>query len=214
MEVIAHRGYWLSSAEQNGEIAFRRALLSTYGIETDLRDYCGKVVISHDAASDTSMQFDAFLDIYKSYNSHPILALNVKADGLHAPIAEALKRFHITNYFLFDMSVPDTLSYFAYGLTVFTRRSEFELGSALDGRAAGLWLDSFEQPYVDPNLVRSTLAEGRRIAIVSPELHRRPHERAWTLWRDALMQCKVAQGQVLICTDFPDEASRFFSVNA
>ena len=46
-QIIAHRGYWCCEKEQNSERAFRKALSGGYGIETDVRDLNGEIVISH-----------------------------------------------------------------------------------------------------------------------------------------------------------------------
>ncbi|MDR1148515.1 MAG: hypothetical protein LBK66_07780 [Spirochaetaceae bacterium] len=50
MNIIGHRGFWITESEQNTEAAFRRALENGFGIETDFRDCGGNLVISHDPA--------------------------------------------------------------------------------------------------------------------------------------------------------------------
>jgi len=211
MNIIAHRGHWLKSSEQNTESAFRRALSGNFGIETDLRDHCGEIVISHDMARDDAMQFDKFLEIYRSYDTQPMLALNIKADGLHKRLAASLLRFKIRNYFFFDMSIPDSLGYFYDKLNVFTRRSEFETGSRLDDRAMGFWLDSFELEFVEPSSIYQAITEGHSVAVVSPELHRKAHEGAWAAWRAVHLDLpKSMRAQFMLCTDLPNEAEHFF----
>lgn len=208
MEFLAHRGYWHQPSEQNTETAFRRALASGFGIETDLRDHDGAVVVSHDMPDCKAMTLEAFLELYASYDCLSTLALNIKADGLQKPIADCISEFSLENYFFFDMSLPDTLGYLARGLSVFMRRSEFEAGSRLDARAQGLWLDALEAPCVDVEVIKSVAEEGKRIAIVSPELHRRPHKEAWAAWRSGLKASP--KGQFMLCTDFPVDAAKFF----
>jgi glycerophosphoryl diester phosphodiesterase len=144
LEILAHRGWWTRPDEKNSPAALARAFAAGYGIETDLRDCAGEIVVSHDMPQTGTMTFDALLDLYLSHDTRPTLALNVKADGMAATIADRLATRGITQYFVFDMSVPDTLGYLAQGSTVYTRRSEFERGSRLDERAAGIWLDAFE----------------------------------------------------------------------
>ena len=51
MKILAHRGAWNTSDEKNTVLAIKRAFCHGWGIETDVRDYCGKLVISHDIAS-------------------------------------------------------------------------------------------------------------------------------------------------------------------
>lgn len=206
----------MTPGEKNCAGAFERALSSGFGIETDLRDCNGVLVVSHDmpkttADKNSQMLFDTFLELYCSYPTRPTLALNIKADGLSEPIQAAIDRFGIDNYFVFDMSVPDTLSYLKAGMTTFTRRSEFETGSSLDLRSHGLWLDAFEAPYVTAATIKAGLATGRPVAIVSPELHKKPHLEAWRIWLDICHNLSDEEkGRIMLCTDFPGEADFYF----
>jgi hypothetical protein len=216
MEILAHRGWWLQAAEKNSKAAFERALAAGYGIETDVRDCDGELVISHDmprrASPEPLMTLAQFLDLYASYPGRPTLALNIKADGLHEPTQAALTARSITSYFVFDMSVPDTLGWLRREMPVFTRRSEFETGSSLDARAQGFWLDAFEAPYVRAADIAAAIKAGKRAAVVSPELHGKPHLEAWADWRDVLASLTDAQRHnVLLCTDFPGEAGACFA---
>lgn len=86
MRMLAHRGWWLSPDEKNAKSAFVRALADGHGIETDVRDIDGELVVSHDmprrsVAADRQMSLDAFLDLYVSFPGRPMLALNIKATG-------------------------------------------------------------------------------------------------------------------------------------
>lgn len=216
MEILAHRGWWVHPTEKNAASAFMRALDSGYGIETDIRDCAGALIVSHDppnpsTSSGPLMTVDQFLDIYLTYQGRPTLALNIKADGLAAPLKAALVARNITSYFVFDMSVPDALGYLNEGMPIYTRHSEFETGSILDLRACGRWLDAFESSFVSPDSIVATLESGSFAAIVSPELHRRPHLKAWTMWRDLFKELpREMSSHVLLCTDFPDQAQNFF----
>jgi glycerophosphoryl diester phosphodiesterase len=217
MEILAHRGWWKHMTEQNTRTAFARALTDGYGIETDIRDCLGNLVISHDmpregADPERQMSLAAFLDLYLNFKSRPTLALNIKSDGLAALLNAELSKRAITSYFVFDMSVPDTLGYIANRMQVFTRRSDFESGSNLDLRAQGLWLDAFDAPHVTGSQIISGIETGRSIAIVSPELHKKPHVAAWDCWRrvhDVLTPAE--RKRVMLCTDTPREADRFFN---
>jgi glycerophosphoryl diester phosphodiesterase len=67
MQILAHRGYWQNRKEQNTKEAFIRAFGMGSGVETDLRDCNGEVVISHDMpVSDASiMCLESFFELYK-----------------------------------------------------------------------------------------------------------------------------------------------------
>jgi glycerophosphoryl diester phosphodiesterase len=214
MEIIAHRGYWLEPNEQNTLAAFDRALARGYGIETDLRDLDGLLVISHDMPRSGAIHFDNFLKEYEKYSRRPTLALNIKADGLCAALQSALRHVSLTSFFAFDMSIPDTLSYLRSDVPVFIRRSEFERESKLDKRADGFWLDALETEYADALELEQLLAKDRRVAIVSPELHKKPHLAAWRAWKSILDRLGgTARDRTLLCTDLPVEAERFFSAS-
>jgi hypothetical protein len=216
MRILAHRGWWIDPSDKNSRSAFKNALDKGLGIETDVRDFGGELVVSHDMPlrgidSDRQMSLPAFLDLYVSYKTRPTLALNIKSDGLVAPLHDALDTRSISNYFVFDMSVPDTLGYLRKGMPVFTRRSEFEEGSILDERAQGFWLDKFEAPCVTNLEVAEALKTGKAVAIVSPELHAKPHTEAWTAWRGIYQKLSVAdKDRIYLCTDLPGDAVSFF----
>jgi glycerophosphoryl diester phosphodiesterase len=207
--VLAHRGWWLDPSEKNSRQALVRAFEAGYGVETDLRDLEGRVVVSHDPpAGDGHMTLPELLELYKSYGEPGALALNIKADGLQRALAEALEATEISNYFVFDMSVPDGLGYLRQGLTAFTRSSEYETAPAFLDRAAGVWVDAFETDWVDADDLRELSAGGRALALVSPELHGRPHQAVWSKWQKV---AGAAQGVLMICTDHPEAADATFN---
>ena len=86
MEVIAHRGFWEKKEDQNTLNSFRFALKKGFGIETDLRDHAGEIIISHDIPVKAHISLDIFLKDYShitdGLNTRPTLALNIKSDGL------------------------------------------------------------------------------------------------------------------------------------
>jgi hypothetical protein len=196
----------------NSKVALRRALEAGFGLETDLRDLNGSLVISHDPARLEAIEltFPDLLELYLQIGTGGVLALNVKADGLAPQIKAALEGSKIERYFVFDMSVPDTRAYLSAGMRVFTRRSEYETGSALDEAAVGLWLDAFEASHVPADLLATALDSRLSVALVSPELHHRPHLEAWHKWRDILKERQHVAERAMICTDRPDIAHQFF----
>ena len=211
MLIIAHRGYWVSEDERNTEIAFRRALSNGYGIETDVRDFCGHIVISHDMPRREHMTLERFLDLYSEYSIKGKLALNIKSDGLSGAVSNILRKYKNINCFVFDMSVPDAMSYLREGIPTYMRRSEFEFESMLDARAQGLWVDALEVPYVNVSAIQASLVAGLPIVIVSPELHNQPHQSAWDEWRQLLSSMPERNNEIMLCTDFPEQAEAFFN---
>ena len=154
VEIIAHRGFWLKTEEKNTLVAFHRALENGFGIETDIRDFNGDLVVSHDIPNTSCQPLPDLFDLYnKAHGKYP-LALNIKADGLSLLLKKQLSIFNIANYFVFDMSVPETLAYIRLGLAVFTRQSEYELTPSLYQKSEGLWLDEFNSSWINLEIIK------------------------------------------------------------
>ena len=205
MEILSHRGYWVDSAERNTAAAFERSFDLSYGTETDVRDLLQQLVISHDPAAEDSMPFADMLALVGS-RALP-LALNVKADGLAHSMREALDFAGVETAFVFDMAVPDMRSYFSAGIPVFTRMSEVEGEAVWLDRAAGVWLDAFEYLWYDREVLLRLLDADKRVCVVSPELHGRDYQPAWDLLAEF-----ASSPNLMLCTDKPEDATRYFEV--
>ena len=90
MIILAHRGLWLQPAERNTLAAMRTALTEGFGVETDVRDLDGELVISHDPPRQGASPFEDFLDDFVQIGKSGLLALNIKADGLQSALAKVL----------------------------------------------------------------------------------------------------------------------------
>jgi hypothetical protein len=212
MIILSHRGLWRSEKEKNTETAFRRSFDLGYGTETDIRDYCGELVISHDIADNKCISLRTFFEIYKSYSVDLPLALNIKADGLQKKLLAELNYYQISNYFVFDMSVPDGIVCVREGLKTFTRQSEFEPTPAFYELAQGVWLDEFIDHWVDTATISNHLKNGKQVCIVSPDLHRRPAQKEWQHYYEIHRELG-AEEQIMICTDYAEEAARIINEN-
>lgn len=209
MIILAHRGWWLEPSEKNSRQALTRAFDAGFGVETDLRDLDGEVVVSHDPPTGRGhMTLVDLLELYKQAGEPGALALNIKADGLQKPLAEALKKTGVSNYFVFDMSVPDGLVYLRHGLVAFTRRSEYETAPSFLDQAAGIWVDAFDGDWVQGDDLAQLSQGGKALALVSPELHGRAHQATWETWKAGASR---AQGPLMLCTDYPDAADAVFN---
>ena len=198
--IVAHRGYWLSEQEKNQRIAFERAFDNGYGIETDLRDVCGKIVISHDMPKGDEITFEEVLQIMNGRNLP--LALNIKADGQAKEIKRLLEKYNHTNYFTFDMSIPEMVVQHRVGLNVFTGLSDIIKTPILFDKANGVWLDCFNSDWFGTKEIEELLEQNKKVCIVSPDLHKRPYKEIWARYRNVK--------NIMICTDYPKEAEEFF----
>ena len=210
IEVISHRGLWKKLEEQNTIEAFYDSLEAGFGIETDIRDNCGDLVISHDIPTQTNniLTVDDFFNLYQKYGKNQTLALNIKSDGLSKLLKQKLDTFEINNYFVFDMSIPDTLSYQKESLNFFSRQSEYEMTPALYDKCSGVWIDSFHSAWVKEGVIIKHSENRKNICIVSPELHKRSHLADWKKYKD--ISNNNSELTFIICTDFPVEARSFF----
>jgi len=203
MQIISHRGYWKEQSERNQAIAFRRSFDMGLGTETDVRDACGKLLISHDMPTGTEFSLDDLLDIMGGRNLP--LAINIKADGLAEAVKETFDAHGHSNWFAFDMSVPDMRQYLSLGIPTYTRQSEVEQQPAWLEQAHGVWLDSFYGDWFSNAHIRTLLDAGKRVCIVSPELHGRAPD---ALWQQLfLLQKETPQlmRNLTICTDVPEQ---------
>lgn len=208
MHILCHRGIWQTNSEKNTLAALELAIKSGFGIETDIRDCDGELVISHDMPlRNTGLHIDDFLKMYCFYDLKPLLALNIKSDGLQQILKSKLEQFGVTNYFVFDMSIPDTLPYMRLNMPFALRMSEFEDNGRLFNDAKYVWLDAFEHEWYTEELILNLMLQGKNVVIVSPELHKRSHLQLWG-WLKKI----EGQGKIYLCTDFINEAKEFFNV--
>lgn len=205
MQILSHRGYWGAPSDKNTLSAFERSFDHGFGTETDLRDLSGALVISHDPPVEPVTPASG---MFSKLDGRDLpLALNIKADGLATMVKDALEIYSIRDAFVFDMAVPDMRSYFAAGIAVFTRLSEVEPHPVLLDKADGVWLDAFTHRWWSADDVSRVLDAGKRVCVVSPELHGRDHLDDW----EELLSCS-SQAGLLLCTDKPVEASKYFGV--
>jgi hypothetical protein len=211
MKIISHRGYWKTASEKNTVLAFERSFSLGFGTETDIRDYDGKLVISHDIATKDCILLDDFFEIYNKYDINLPLALNIKSDGLIDLLTACLKKHNITNYFVFDMSIPQHIQYVKSKVPSFIRHSEYEpnpQASLLYENSTGVWIDCFNGEWFDENVLSNHLDNGKIVCIVSPDLHRREHKIFWR--KLSKMKNIIDNENLILCTDFPEEARGFF----
>jgi hypothetical protein len=209
VHLIAHRGWWQTRTARNTRASFLAAWAAGYGVETDIRDHLSRLVISHDMPRGNEQPFEQFLDDYVAAGRRGTLALNMKADGLADDVQAACAARGINDFFCFDMAIPDARAYLQLGMPVFARVSELEPVTAFTALCRGIWLDAFESCRFDGTDIRSWLAAGRDVCIVSPELHGRDPADVWSRlgtmpeargFHDAP---STSLGRLMLCTDLP-----------
>ncbi|MFR1908054.1 MAG: hypothetical protein ACLS28_21030 [Clostridium neonatale] len=207
MKILAHRGYWNTTIKDNSYEALIKALDNGFGFESDIREYCGKLVISHDIANEESYLAENIFEKLSEYDDKYCFAINIKSDGLKSLLLDLLKKYNIENYFTFDMSVPQMIEYYEKGLKYFTRQSEYEKELVLYEKAGGVWVDAFiEESWITEELLNTHLKNGKKVCIVSPDLHKREYLDFW----NKLKSYNIDFNDIILCTDCPLEARKFF----
>ena len=202
MIILSHRGFWREPGEKNTLAAFRYSVAQGFGTETDFRDCAGQLVISHDPPTPDALGAREVAELFAG-TSLP-LAVNIKADGISEMIAALFDEFDIP-WFAFDMSGPESLRYARAGLPFFTRHSDIEPEPLLYDQAAGVWLDAFEKEWFDADVIDTHLDAGKRVCIVSPDLHGREPGPLW----DMLYELRGRE-ELMLCTDIPHLALERF----
>jgi glycerophosphoryl diester phosphodiesterase len=210
LQIIAHRGYWNKHIKPNSWESFEQAFKLGYGIETDFRDFNGQLVVSHDpplATNDLIFATD-FFNLASKYPNQ-MLAINIKADGLQTLITNLLLKYNLNNYFVFDASVPDLYRYQEMNCNFYTRISEIERSPNLFEKSSGIWLDAFNSEWYNEKTILDLLNHGKKVAIVSSELHKRPYEELWKFLKK--LNSSSQYNNLFLCTDFTDEANNYFN---
>lgn len=188
MIVISHR---INSSE-----ALRKTP-QQYGVELDLRDYDGKVVVQHDPWK-TGESFEEYLESYR----HRFLILNVKCEGIEERVLHAVRKRGIEDYFLLDLSFPALVKVMRTGeRRIAVRWSEHEppeAALALAGKIDWVWVDCFtDYPELTPAGQR--LLEHFRTCLVAPELQGRP-----PLGAEQARIVAKRYGAAAVCTKTPE----------
>jgi hypothetical protein len=209
MIILAHRGLWKSKKEQNTLVAFEHSFQNGFGIETDLRDFRGHLVISHDIATEDSLRLDKMLSCYKKIGHELTLAINIKSCGLEHLLKKMLNDFRVTNYFVFDLSVCELVKYRKIGVKFFARISELEGIPIFLEDAEGIWVDEFFGPWISESQVLKYLKRGRKVCFVSPELQKRAFKKTWSGYRRIWKLS--GSHDLMVCTDHPQKARSYFN---
>ena len=219
--IIAHRGLWniYGSEYKNTKQAIFDATKSGFGIETDLRFFNGRVVISHDQIlvdknKSNFFYLEELLNFHASEKSEGFLALNIKEDGIGIYLKEILNNYPFKNYFVFDMSNPELIVLNKLFLNIYVRESEYENSLLLKSlNPKGVWLDSFNEE-IDYFKKIEKLYFFKKIVVVSPELHGLDYKQFWLHLKEYLLKKSRAMlEKVMICTDYPYEFYNFINKN-
>lgn len=166
MIYIAHR---INTIDELKKIPYE------YGIEIDVRDFNGRLVLQHDPFI-SGDDFEEYLSCYK----HNTLILNIKSERIEHTILELLEKYTIKKYFFLDSSFP-----MIYTLTnageknIAIRFSEFEgLDTVLSmaGKVTWVWVDCFTSLPINVANYKLLKDNHFQLCLVSPELQGQPEK--------------------------------------
>ena len=206
VNIICHRGFWKKKSEQNKIISIKKAIDKYYGIEIDLRDLNNEIIISHDPyLSGKKLNFKIFVKkYYKIINkNNTILALNIKSDGIYKNLKKILIKYNINNYFVFDMTIPETLNYKVNKIKFYERYSCYETNLHFNKYSNGVWIDSFNGKFVFSKKIKK-----KKMCFVSPELHKKNNFKSF--WKK-IKKLKLKNQKIYLCTDYPNLANKYFN---
>lgn len=166
MEFILHRINTIRELEN---------VPDTFGVELDLRDRGGRLILQHEPFIDGE-DFERYLEHFR----HGTMIVNVKSEGIEDRALELLRKRGIENFFFLDSSFPMMVRLGARGETrLAVRFSEYEsmeTARAMAGMAQWVWVDCFTKFPLDGDACGALKRMGFRICIVSPELQSRKHD--------------------------------------
>jgi hypothetical protein len=131
--ILCHRGWWTKPEEQNTLAAFARAFDAGLGVELDVRDWCGQLIVAHDPpgafvingkpgtnSGGVALMGYFFQEVIELLGDRPnTLAVNVKSCGLAPWFAEIERK--PKNWFFFDAAPGDDEEYRKLGLPLYVR---------------------------------------------------------------------------------------------
>ena len=90
IKVLAHRGYWNNKIERNSQEAIKAALEKGYSFESDVRDYMGDIVLSHNIPDSSCLKAERVFQWLHDFGDKFTFAINIKADGLKEMLRQYL----------------------------------------------------------------------------------------------------------------------------
>jgi len=167
MIYVAHRINTTAELEQ---------VPTEFGVEIDLREREGEIVLSHDPFME-----GVCLNDYLKHYQHSLLILNMKSAHLEQEALKTLKKHKINNYFFLDSSMSSIIALSKFKEYHFAGRvSEFEriTSTALSNNIfSWAWIDCFTKFSLSKNDFEVLNKKfGMRVCLTSPDLLGRPED--------------------------------------
>ncbi len=166
MEFISHRVNTIEALQM---------IPKEHGVELDLRDENGEIIISHDPFV-KGEKFETYL---KQYH-HGTMILNIKSERIEHKVLELIQKYEIKKYFFLDSSFPMIYLLSKAGESnIALRFSEFEGMDTIrnmSGKVDWIWVDCFSYLPIDNIIYKEMKNLGYKLCLVSPELQGRDQD--------------------------------------
>ena len=159
MEILKHRVNSFDEINNN------------FGIELDVRDQNGELVVSHDLPDTSTIKLENFL---QKIDKNKLVAINIKSVEIEKRLKEIISNANLKNYFTFDWPIPALIKAQNNHLICAFRLSEYE--KELFPNCSWIWIDSFNEIWYDEKMLSDLKDKGYNLALVSPELHGRRND--------------------------------------
>lgn len=140
------------------------------GIEFDIRDTGGEIIVQHDPFLGGQL----FTDFLKFCPPNKFYIVNVKSEGIERRAITNLEAHGITQFFLLDCSIPMMVRLGKMGeRRLAVRLSEYESMSTVEAMSpfvTWVWVDVFTQLPITREAEESIRHRGLKLCLVSPEL--------------------------------------------
>ena len=161
---IAHR------VNQLDETVAAEVFGAADGIEFDIRDTGGDIVVQHDPFLGGQL----FTDFLKFCPSNKFYIVNVKSEGIERRAIADLEAHGIMQFFLLDCSIPMMVRLGKEGeRRLAVRLSEYESLATVEAMASfvsWVWVDVFTQLPLTSFVETFLRNRGLKLCLVSPEL--------------------------------------------
>ena len=183
MHIIQHRINTIKDLENVDD---------TSGIEVDIRYHNSDLIVQHNPFGHQQQSVDKFEDLLVRYISKHkgTIILNVKTEGIEERCIDLMNKYHYTNWFFLDLSMPYFVTYsnkaFDQDIEGFTsanlavRFSEFEpieYVLAFRNKVEWIWVDCFTTMPLNRENYKILKDANFKLCLVAPELQKHSVEK-------------------------------------
>jgi len=146
------------------------------GIEFDIRDSNGHIIVQHDPFLDGQL----LTDFVKYCPSDKFYIVNVKSEGIEQDAINILESHNISTFFLLDCSIPSIIKLKNKGeRRTCVRFSEYESLDTIQlmkDVVTWVWIDVFTKMPLNKDIYTILKSYNLKLCLVSPELQNQPEK--------------------------------------